>query len=187
MPNKPHTGKFIKCLSCKTDFYIPINRFTTAKYCSRSCKDKCCAFKIKDTCKICGNEFEHISARCNKAKYCSRKCYHKSQIGKGLTQYICRHCGITFNDSASCKRIYCSKACVNKSTKDKWHPVYSTVRKKMLSLGLIEKCTICGYDEFKDILGVHHQDGNRNNNTKENLIVVCPMCHSLIHHKHICH
>ena len=44
-------------------------------------------------------------------------------------------------------------------------------------------CEICGYDEFVDILDVHHIDKNRQHNTLINLIVLCPMCHALITRK----
>jgi len=53
--------------------------------------------------------------------------------------------------------------------------------------GIIQKCEKCGYDEAKEILGIHHIDGDRQNNKRENLMVVCPNCHSLIHRQHIPH
>ena len=64
---------------------------------------------------------------------------------------------------------------------------YSAVRKHMKENGLIEECEYCGYNKHPEILGVHHIDRDRNNNSKENLIVVCPMCHSLKHGRFISH
>ena len=47
------------------------------------------------------------------------------------------------------------------------------------------KCAICGFDEDIDMLEVHHIDENRDNNTAENLIPLCPMCHrKLTTHKY---
>ncbi len=43
------------------------------------------------------------------------------------------------------------------------------------------KCTLCGYDEFVEALQVHHKDRNRHNNERYNLVVLCPICHYLIH------
>jgi len=176
-----------KCLVCGTEFSVRRYRSETAKYCSRKCKNKNCTELISAICKICGKQFFHISSRCNKAKYCSRLCFHRSQIGRGSVEHTCLHCGKVFRDSPCKKRKYCSKKCVNKSSIDDWHPKYTTVRKKMIRQGVIKKCEKCGYDENIHILGVHHKDGNRKNNEKINLMVLCPNCHSLIHDKHISH
>ena len=43
------------------------------------------------------------------------------------------------------------------------------------------KCECCGISEWnnKDItLQLHHKDGNRNNNSLDNLQILCPNCHS---------
>ena len=42
------------------------------------------------------------------------------------------------------------------------------------------KCELCGSDLH---LCVHHKDGNRNNNSLENLITVCKKCHQTHHVK----
>lgn len=52
---------------------------------------------------------------------------------------------------------------------------------------MVVKCVRCGYSEHPEILGVHHIDEDRNNNTLSNLAVLCPNCHSLAHRKHIPH
>ncbi len=39
------------------------------------------------------------------------------------------------------------------------------------------KCAVCGYDEDERILQVHHKDSNRQNNSSENLVILCPNCH----------
>lgn len=184
---KPRKGVYKECLQCKEFYYVKPYMVEKTKFCSRSCLALYQRIKIKTNCLICKKEFFHISSRANKAKYCSRLCYHCSQKNRGFTQYTCNHCGMNFNDSASTKRKYCSKTCVNKTIKSIWQPKHTTVRKKMIGLGLIERCEKCGYDEFKQILGIHHKDKNRNNNSKENLSVLCPTCHSLEHLKHICH
>lgn len=177
----------VKCVCCKKEIYMPKNRLKSFKYCSRECKDKSLTVQITSKCKICENIFTHISCRTNTAKYCSRICYHRSQINRGSKEFKCQFCEQLFYDSPSVKRKYCSIKCVNKKKKEEWHPVYSTVRKKMKSLNMIEKCEKCGYDEIKEILGIHHIDKNRKNNTQKNLRVLCPNCHSIEHLKHISH
>jgi len=41
-------------------------------------------------------------------------------------------------------------------------------------------CEVCRKKYFH--IHIHHKDGNRNNNTKDNLINVCQYCHAFIHH-----
>jgi hypothetical protein len=186
---KPHTGKFIKCVACESKFYVAINRLKTAKYCSRKCKDKFCTIQIIANCLICSKQFTHISSRCNKAKYCSRKCYNKSQVKRGTANFECFHCHKEFKDSPSRvgKRKYCSIECTGKSSKSVWKAAFITVRKNMLRRDLIKKCNRCGFSKFKQILGIHHIDRNRNNNDLSNLEVLCPNCHSIEHMKHTPH
>ena len=43
------------------------------------------------------------------------------------------------------------------------------------------KCEKCGYNKT-EILEIHHKDKNRNNNNLDNLILICPNCHSEEHH-----
>jgi len=47
----------------------------------------------------------------------------------------------------------------------------------------VGRCQVCGWDAFPEILQVHHRDRNSRNNTLENLLVVCPTCHQLIHNE----
>jgi 5-methylcytosine-specific restriction protein A len=108
-------------------------------------------------------------------------------ITKGTAKYTCYHCKIEFFDSPSHPRKYCSRACVNKAAKEIWSPTFATVRKNMLKRKMLDQCERCGYKEHTEILGVHHKDRNPRNNALENLEVLCPMCHSLEHRKHIAH
>lgn len=43
------------------------------------------------------------------------------------------------------------------------------------------KCEKCGLEVWLDnpiTLEIHHKDGDRSNNTLENLMLLCPNCHS---------
>ena len=47
------------------------------------------------------------------------------------------------------------------------------------------KCAICNWNEDEDVLEVHHIDENREHNEKQNLIILCPICHrKLTTHKY---
>ncbi len=49
---------------------------------------------------------------------------------------------------------------------------------QQLERKIIEGCEICNW---KLNIDIHHIDGNKKNNLKENLIGLCPNCHALIH------
>lgn len=42
------------------------------------------------------------------------------------------------------------------------------------------KCAICGYHEYVEGLEVHHIDGSRDNNSLDNLVILCATCHRVI-------
>jgi hypothetical protein len=160
-------------------------RKNIAKYCSSKCKGDAARNTFKKNCEICLKEFEFIAVRKDKAKYCSNKCRYKAHKNKGRTEYSCAYCHKKFRAPLSTKRKYCSKKCVNKSSKHIFKPSFATVRKAMLSRGLVTSCNRCGYKDEPKILGIHHKDKDRNNNNLSNLEILCPMCHSLEHLKHI--
>ena len=175
------------CKHCSTAFSVPEYRKNTAAYCSRRCTALASRQQMESTCAVCSAKFTHIASRANKAKYCSPACYGKAMSQKGTAQYECAHCGVTFLDAPSHKRKYCSRQCVNKAKKEFWSPAFTTVRKAMVRRGAVKKCERCGYDAHPEILGVHHKDRNNRNNAPNNLEVLCPICHSLEHRKHIAH
>lgn len=175
------------CVQCSAVFSVPSYRKETAMYCSRRCLALAARVQLTSNCAECGALFSHIASRANKAKYCSPTCYRKAMNKKGTVTYQCVHCKISFLDSPSHKRKYCSKTCVNKASKEIWKPTFTTVRKNMIARGLLTSCERCGYKEYPEILGVHHKDRNRKNNDASNLEVLCPMCHSIEHKKHIAH
>jgi len=108
-------------------------------------------------------------------------------VKKGSIRHECHHCHKEFFDSPSVKRKFCSVACNSKTRKETFKPSFTTVRKAMIARGLLIKCERCDFDEFPQILGVHHKDRNRNNNDMSNLEVLCPNCHSMEHMKHTPH
>lgn len=48
---------------------------------------------------------------------------------------------------------------------------------------LPNRCRVCGYDEYPDILEVNHIDIDRSNNDISNLEILCPTHHSEFHYK----
>lgn len=69
-----------------------------------------------------------------------------------------------------------------KSVKDWAEYTKDTGRKKFLVSERDHKCEECGLTEWRGVqivLELHHKDGNRLNNEKENLQLLCCNCHSI--------
>ena len=188
MANKNLNGKTINCGFCEKPFYIPKNRFETAKFCSLSCKWKAEITKEKINCLYCNKEFEVIANRGTTAKYCSNPCKGKAYNNRsGTITTNCGNCGIEIRTSPSRKRIFCSNKCRGVGHRVETFKTNGGVRKALKARGLIVSCQKCGYSEHPEILGVHHKNKNRHDNRMENLIVLCPNCHSLEHARSIVH
>lgn len=119
---------------------------------------------------------------------------NKKTVNKNV--HICRTCGKEFR--AYGKRAYCSHECrykdKTKYTKDT-KGTNSQAYRKVAFRNYDWKCAICGFQEYTEytkgtnynkypvILDVHHLDHDRTNNCADNLVILCPTCHALIHRK----
>lgn len=65
---------------------------------------------------------------------------------------------------------------------DKNYKSKSGLKNAMLVVYGKDRCFKCGWDEYSDILQVHHKDMNHKNNTLSNCIWLCPNCHYYIHY-----
>jgi len=91
------------------------------------------------------------------------KYYSYEHIGKVLG--VSKNCVLRWVKKLKLKRGY--------RTAETW-------RKHLISE--IGKCERCGYNKIPEILQLHHKDGNRKNNTRENIILLCPNCHEEVHY-----
>lgn len=111
----------------------------------------------------------------------------------------CLNCGKEFKVYASMTGKYCSNKCQQehqyKEYIEKWknHEIDGTTKhgfvvSKRIYRYMLEradyKCERCGWCETNEHhptppLQLHHIDGNCLNNKEENLIILCPNCHSL--------
>ena len=127
-----------------------------------------------------------------------RKINPKETFNKGTAyKSICAFCGKEFVTSPSHIYKFCSQKCAGEYMKQKkimdWKSglisgtsQYTT--SKFIRNFLLKKynnsCQICGWNKMNKFtnkvpLQIHHIDGDSTNNKEENLLLLCPNCHSL--------
>ena len=152
-------------------------------------------------CKGCNKQFECPNRKYNFNKkkglniFCSSECYSDYKKKDRIISK-CGNCGKEINKprielkQSKTGNLYCSRSCSasnNNRLFKKWenHPHYKTGGGKSRNYKLksvdIPKCERCGFDNVI-ALEVHHKDKNRDNNSLENLEILCCNCHT-IHHR----
>jgi hypothetical protein len=141
---------------------------------------------ITKTCRFCEEKFqaplkEHKRGNAN---FCSLSCgasWNNSQ--RKVYAFICKECQTEFK-SFSNHAKYCSKKCQqryrnrNSSGKYKYRYHINNTINKLTSTSL---CSNCGWDQ--STCDIHHIIERKNGGTDDlnNLVIVCPNCHRLIH------
>jgi len=140
--------------------YVEKNASKPKKYCSKKCHEKSCKNRIIVKCANCGKEIERTPSKLKLARhgfsFCNRKCKEEAQkLGGKCPEIRPAHFG-TGNGEHH----------------------YRELMQQEIKLG----CVDC-FNKTIYMLVVHHIDGNRKNNVKENLEVVCKNCHAKRHFK----
>lgn len=141
-------------------------------------------------CETCGRAFYVVPARVRHAakqgtliRFCSMKCYiktgelnpfwgkHHSDKSKQLwLAHPNRSSFLPGAKNPNAKRFGADFV----GTGTRWWKHYL-----MDSVGHCEKC---GYVQYTEILVIHHIDGNRRHNKRDNLLLLCPNCHAIEHY-----
>jgi len=137
-------------------------------------------------CQICGKGIYRrpIEIKRNDGRvFCSLACYGKAC----RKENPCLVCGKLI--LASLNKKTCSRGCANKHREGIKYKLNSP-KDKVKTQGILKirllkirgkKCERCGFGKFQ-ILQIHHKDKNRNNNSLDNLELICPNCHSQEHY-----
>ena len=118
------------------------------------------AVSMASACSIIGLQFSTFKRRALKLN-----CYNTNQSGKGINK--------KFAHRYELEDIIDGK-----------YPQYQSnkLRKRLLKDGLKQnQCELCNLSEWLNNpikLELHHIDGNTNNNSLENIQLLCPNCHS---------
>ena len=132
-------------------------------------------------CMVCANPIYRrpIELKRNGGRvYCSMLCYGISS----RKEAPCVVCGKLI--LASLHKKTCSRSCSNTYRAGIKYKIGRPRDKeqtlRILKLKLMEKrgrkCERCDYNKY-EVLQVHHKNRNRNDNTDDNLEIVCPNCH----------
>lgn len=153
-------------------------------------KEQNFAFKLKPNTK-CMQCKKPIYKRPYQIKSEGVFCSHKCQGEYRLTIFHCLICGTKFPRKRS--NFFCSRSCSNKLRKGKKYKqelkpglstsgqyYYNLKHKLFNERG--QKCEKCSYDN-KNVLQLHHikERSKGGKDVPNNLIVLCPNCHTTIH------
>lgn len=158
--------------------------------------------KLQKQCLFCNNDFLAESAEVKRGygKYCSKLCSQKSQSLKpkkiNQPNVVCSFCQVPFykkkSDFKNSKSglHFCCREHKDLAQRigglQQIQPSHYGTSKKIdyRSIAFEQKpkiCEVCSYSTYPEILQVHHKDCNRENNTIENLQILCPNCHMTQH------
>lgn len=163
-----------KCKNCRESFpyekYIDDHR---ADFCSRKCwgESRTASAKTKPKLRnVSGQRFYDHYRIC---EYCSKELTGSAlKYCKGKCQNAAKRQGIV--------NLWLKDPSVGTDAADNLRPVV----RDWLIKNVGHKCEECGWSKIHPITGriplqIDHRDGNHLNNTRENLKVLCPNCHSL--------
>lgn len=160
-------------------------------------------------CKRCGEEHDgsygsgrFCSVKCARTRAHSKKVREKisSSVKKSLTKEVINNRINTQrnNGTLGWSKEAQRKGAISSANKKKelneeylrqgkYELLSNKFRRETLLKESNYSCEICNNDKWlgeKIWLEIHHKDSNKNNNKRENLIIVCPNCHSIIDNKY---
>lgn len=159
-------------------------------------------------CKHCGNQFDFIttSEKGNHSRWCkknpknedfrSSNSYRAAQrivdVYGEYTEYevVCGTCFklhivVERDKLFPSKNVYfCCRKCANSvGGKAKVEKYGRTKYQSIAKNNLHQSCVVCG---FSDVVDIHHIDCDRSNDSLDNLMVLCPNHHAMVHRLGFC-
>ena len=133
-------------------------------------------------CKQCGEKLPYEKRR---HKFCSQSCAAKCN-NRGVTRHTthsseCANCGAKKEHRHNKYCSECSKSRVYNTVQTLEMATHDRTRRKVLLQTRGWACEVCGLSEWmgKPIpIELDHVDGDADNNSAENLRLICPNCHA---------
>ncbi len=197
-PQEPKQKR--QCAQCGKAFELPVGRIANSRSGLLFCSPKCSgAYQSAQKsvpnaqCRTCGEVFHRSPANFkvqNTHAYCSKDCYSKArksgmaEVRKperpASAELMCEHCGKTFQISQTPRYYYQRRFCSKECKRQAHISVGSFVPIELVRRRDHNRCAACGCADVA-ILEVHHKDRDRQNNNLDNLILLCPNCHTKLH------
>jgi hypothetical protein len=149
--------------------------------------------EVEIICNYCDKPFLRKIRDINQAKkrgvksYCSKLCHSNGRSKKKAV--ICNYCGIVFDkhlcfikNSKSGEHFCCREHMglyrrgINSPNYIKGRGCYREIALRLFT----NRCSVCGYS-VKEVLEVHHKNGNNNDTSPNNLDILCPTHHKEYH------
>lgn len=161
------------------------------KYCSISHQNKAKnTFPRQKQCLFCNKTFSYGKKETRK-KFCNQSCAAKfnNPLKTKIKTNKCKQCNNPTN-----KPEFCCLECKESFKLQSWLNGTLIHSNKYMNTPVFIKnyflkinkncCSLCGFSGVNiktnnSILQIDHIDGNANNNSKENLRLICPNCHAM--------
>lgn len=184
------SGLFFCSSQCLNEYAATTQGHQTLKPNARQQYDKMLKGEYAG-CASCGKTIYKTRNRLKKSKsglvFCSPQCFGKHSDTRQARK--CDQCGKIIYRAAwqteGRERLYCSVKCRSAGLKERRVTTPRSKRQAIHKAPLLEQtpfCELCGLNE-PAILEIHHKDRNPQNDSAENLLVICPNCHTRIHRK----
>lgn len=148
----------------------------------RSQKQRGEYYKNPKLCLECGGAIKFKNRQYS--KFCSMECYRKFKGHKRVGRF-CIECGKYIINKRMYKNVYCDYKCqcINnfKKRRDSGMTLKGETVRKYLIYTRPHRCEECGLIKWNGDsipLEVHHIDGDSNNNSDDNIQLLCPNCHA---------
>jgi hypothetical protein len=168
------------------------NKDYVSTYCSQICSNKGNTTKQKCVCETCGIQFfkKLFETKRSKHHFCSSSC---AAITTNKRRKKFRKCKLCSNELPVASKKYCSRKCHSRNDRLKKIALFKLglvssrpMLRKILGELYGEKCSMCGLvhwcNEATDwltlpiLLIVDHINGDSNNDSPDNLRLVCSNC-----------